>query len=137
MNKLVLGIVFTLCALLAVGHTYFGQFNNRNFTQSSSFSSSDNGESASLEQGQTFITVPPLYARTQDVGFYAAEKEIEEEEVVSHKKYLAGSAILIAIICALSLGYFSRFIKKRLAASKRFCDILSHRLHLLLQVFTI
>lgn len=137
MNKLVLGIVFTLCALLAVGNTYFGQFNNRNFSQSTSFSTPDDTKSTSLEQGQTFLTVPPLYARTQDIRFTATEKEIEEEEIVSHKKYLAGSAILIAIICALSLGYFARFIKKRLAASKRFCDILSHRLHLFLQVFTI
>lgn len=137
MNKLVLGIVFTLFVLLAVGHTSITNFTNQSLSQSSTFLPLDDTNGASLGQGQTFLTTPPLYARTRDIRISVAENEIEEEEVVSHKKYLAGSAVLIAIICALSLGYFSRFIKKRLAASKRFCDILSHRLHLFLQVFTI
>jgi hypothetical protein len=138
MNKLIFGFFLAFCLLLFSGYSFLcAQASNEQFTATLVHHNKTESTFHRMEKGQTFLTTSPLHDAGRSTQIQAVEIEVEEEEITSHKKFLGSSDILAAILCALSLGYFYRYIKKRLAASKRFSDILSYRLHLFLQVFTI
>lgn len=65
--------------------------------------------------------------------------DIEEKDdiLISFKKFVQSSNYYTAIFCTLILGFLFRFIQKSLFFSKHFYYKLSHRKHLLIQVFTI
>jgi hypothetical protein len=139
MNKLIFGFFLSFCLLLFSGFEFLCAQTSSEQSLIATLAQLNKTESAYLriEKGQTFLTTSPIHDSGKSNEIRFTEKEIEEDEITSHRKFLGSSDILAAILCALSLGYFYRYIKKRLASSKRFSDILSYRLHLFLQVFTI
>jgi hypothetical protein len=139
MNKLIFGFFLAFCLLLFTGYGFLCAQTSSEQSLTATLVHLSKTESTFLrmEKGQTFLTTAPLYDAGKSTEIQATENEVEEDEITSHRKFLGSSDILAAILCALSLGYFYRYIKKRLASSKRFSDILSYRLHLFLQVFTI
>ena len=67
----------------------------------------------------------------------ATDIEEKDDVLVSFKKFVQSSNYFTAIFCTLILGFLYRFIQKSLFFSKHFYYKLSHRKHLLIQVFTI
>ncbi len=65
--------------------------------------------------------------------------EIEEEDdvLLSFKKYVENSIYFSAIFCTLILAFLLKFIQRSLFLTKHFYHTISHRRHLLMQVFTI
>lgn len=83
-----------------------------------------------------FISNTPLSDFDKTFNVDLIESEIEEE-LISSKKHIAGSAYIAAILCFLLLSFFFSQTAKYAVFARRFSNLTFHHRYILYQVFRI
>ncbi|MEN2284160.1 hypothetical protein AAGF08_18595 [Algoriphagus sp. SE2] len=137
MIKLITRFVLSLCILLSSGYSQLYAHAIQEGVQYAPANSLLSHQSSTVDTDfSNHIHI--LHTHTSGtVKVDVTDIEEKDDILVSFKKFVQSSNYYTAIFCTLILGFLFRFIQKSLFFSKNFYYKLSHRKHLLIQVFTI
>lgn len=141
MKKVLFSLFLSLTVLLLSGYGLVSAHHAQGdigLPSDKTLSQSDQVNFASILRDRSFILQSPCSGTEKETGkVIIAENEIEEENLNHVRKYVESSSAFTAIIYALVLGYFFRYLKKRVSLRGRFSSFTSSRCYILFRVLRI